>query len=347
MFDTFPANGKLALPFIPLNRYPPPMSQSFLFLLTLTLFLSQSFGQESKVNGIAAVVNGKVITKSELQDAINAQRQMILVQARGNYMDPEVQKELAAVQKDALDNLIDRELILGDFAKSGGTIREQFVDDDINNLIRQQFKGDRDAFVIELAKTGMTMKKFRDLRQKMMIVSVMRNKQVGLQPPATPKEVEDMYQKNIERYRDKDMLKISTITIARYTSASTPEKQKQLAEEIRSKVVAGADFATMARTYSEDSRKEDGGSWEWMERKAMKKSMADAAFALKDGGVSKVIDDEAAFIIIALEAKKLGTATPLEKVRPEIEKMISNERGKSLVEAWIKGLQKKAVIRRF
>ena len=212
--------------------------------------------------------------------------------------------------------------------------------------IRQQFKGDRDAFVIELAKTGMTLKKFRDLRQKMMIVSVMRNKQVGQLPPPTPREVEEAYQKNIELYRDKDMLKISTITLPRYASASTPENQKKLAEEIRSKIIAGADFATMAKTYSEDSRKEDGGAWDWMERKAMKKSIADAAFALKDGGVSKVIEDEAAYIIIALEAKKLGTATPLDKVRPELERIINGERSKVLVEKWLENLRKKAVIRR-
>jgi parvulin-like peptidyl-prolyl isomerase len=257
-----------------------------------------------------------------------------------------VQKELAEVEKSALDDLIDRQLILAEFAKIGGSIKEQFIDDDINNLILQQFKGDRNSFVQELAKSGMTMKKFRDIRMKMMIVQLMRSRQAGRPLPPTPNEVEARYQKNIEKYRDKDMLKISTITIPRFTSSSTPAKQKKLAEEIRSKIVSGADFATMAKTYSEDSRKEDGGVWDWMDRKSMKKSMADAAFALKDGGVSKVLEDEAAFIIIYLEAKKLGTASPLDKVRTEIEKELNAERNKVQIEKWLESLRKKAVIRK-
>lgn len=53
----------------------------------------------------------------------------------------------------------------------------------------------------------------------------------------------------------------------------------------------------MAKTYSQDSRAENSGAWDWMERKQMKKSMADAGFAL-NGGVSQVIEEETSFIII-------------------------------------------------
>ena len=84
-----------------------------------------------------------------------------------------------------------------------------------------------------------------------------------------------------------------------------------------------------------------------MERKLMKPSMADAAFALKDGGVSKVIEDEAAFIIIYLDAKKLGSVTPLEKVRDEIEKKLRSEGARGDVEKYVESLKRKAIIRKF
>ena len=148
-------------------------------LVALLFAASACFAAESAVNGIAAIVNGKVITKSEVADAVTAQRQMIMMRNRDNPM--QAQRELAELEKTALDSLIDRELVLADFAKLGGTIKGQYVDDDINTLIREQFKGDRDAFVVELAKTGMTMKKFRDLREKMIIVQVMRSKHGGHQ----------------------------------------------------------------------------------------------------------------------------------------------------------------------
>ena len=297
-------------------------------------------------NGIAAVVNGKVITKTEVADAVAAQRQMILMRNQEN--PTQAQKEMAELDATALDSLIERELVLNEFKKMGGTIKPQYVDDDVNTLIREQFKGDRDAFVIELAKSGMTLKKFRELREKMIIVQVMRGKHGGGQAPPTPREVEEYYKVHQEKWRDKDMLKISTITIPKFSPepGTSAAKQKQLAQEIRSKIVAGADFATMAKTYSQDSRAENGGEWDWMERKLMKPAMADTAFGLKDGGVSPLIEDETAYIIIYLDAKKLGSATPLEKIRGDIEKMITAERARGDIEKWVEGLKKKAVIRK-
>lgn len=313
--------------------------------LALVLTSLSAYGQ-SAVNGLAAVVNGKVITKSEVRDAVNAQEQMLRMKHRD---DPAAfEKEMRELRETALDSLIDRELILSEFAKIGGVIKPQYVEDDINGIIRESFKGDRDAFVTELARTGMTMKKFRELREKMIIVQVMRGRYAGGQPPATPREVNDFYQKNNENYREKDMLKISTITIPKFTGDADagPAKQKKIADEIRSKIVAGGDFATMAKTYSQDSRAENGGEWDWMERKQMKKSLADTAFNLKSGGVSPVLDDETSYIIIYLDAKKLGDATPLEKVRPDIERIIDQEKGKASLDKWLAELRRKAVIKK-
>ena len=213
----------------------------------------------------------------------------------------------------------------------------------------ESFKEDRDAFVTELARSGMTMKKFRDMREKMIIVQVMRGRYASEQTPPTPAEVHEFYQKNIDQFRDNDMIKISTITVPKFTgdSSVTLESQKRLAEDIRSKVVAGADFAATARTYSQDSRAEDGGEWPWMDRKQMKKSIADSAFAVPEGGVSQVVVDEAAYILIAVDAKKLGKAEPLDSVRPQIERIIRQEKAKESLDAWLESLRRKAVIKRY
>ena len=287
-----------------------PLTLAAALLAAAAICTTPAVRAQTYSNGIDAVVNGKPIMRSEVRDAVIAQEQMLRFKYRE---DPEgFAKEAASLKATALDSLIDRELILSEFAKMGGTIKPQYVDDDINSIIRESFKGDRDAFVTELAKTGMTMKKFRELREKMIVVNVMRGRHGGDQPPATPREVEDFYRKNNDQFRDKDMIKISTITIPKFTGGGdvSPEKQKKLAQEIRAKISAGADFASTAKTYSQDSRAEGGGAWDWMERKQMKKSMADAAFALKNGGVSQVLEEETSFVIIYCDAKKLGDAVP-------------------------------------
>ena len=145
-------------------------------------------------------------------------------------------------------------------------------------VLRDSFKGDRGAFVMELAKTGMTLKKFRALREKMIIVQVMRGRYAAEQAPPTPLEVRDYYEKNIDRYRDKDMIKISTITVPKFTgdASSTEASQLKFAKELRSKGVGGCAFKETAKTSSQDTWSEDGGSGTSKDRTPTQKSIADS-----------------------------------------------------------------------
>ena len=293
---------------------------------------------------ISAVVNGKPITSSEVREAVQMQEQLIQMTIK----DPRVAAaRLGELRESALYALIERQLVLSEFEKLGGTIKSQYVDDDINNIIRESYNGDREKVLYDLAKTGMTMKKFREQREKMMVVSVLRARQTANLPPPTPAQVENFYRKNAEKFRDKDYIKFSTITIPKYPvgdASATPESQKKLAEEIRAKISAGADFATMARTYSQDSRAEMGGDWGLQERATLSQEIAEIAFALKTGSISKVTEISSTYMIIYCEAKQPGNQEPLDKVRPQIEKVISAEMGREAVNRWLVSLAAKAVI---
>jgi hypothetical protein len=50
---------------------------------------------------------------------------------------------------------------------------------------------------------------------------------------------------------------------------------------------------------------------------------------------------------VACDAKKLGAAPPMDKVRGDIQKMIEQEKSKKAVDEWMEQLRKKAVIRKF
>jgi len=296
---------------------------------------------------VVASVDGVPIISSEVRDTVQAQAQVLINQHKN---DPaRLKKELAEVEASAVEALIDREVLLAEFRKIGGVIKPQYVDDDINGIIRESFNGDRDALVDELAKVGMSLKKFRAEREKMVIVNVMRARNAGEPPPATPKEVQDYYNKHVDQWREGDQIKISTITIPKFTGevGATPEKQKQLAQELRTKIINGADFAATARAYSQDSRAENGGAWDWMAKTDMMTAIADAAMGLKNGGISQVIDQETSYIIVSCDAKKLGIAPSLESKRIEIERMISQEKSKAAVDAWMESIRKKHVIKRF
>jgi peptidyl-prolyl cis-trans isomerase SurA len=319
-------------------------------LSLLALFAATAFSSavaQRYSNGIAAVVDGVPITTSEVEETIKAQEQVIQMQYRN---DPErIKKEIVLLRQSAIETLIDREILLAEFRKIGGVIKAQYVDDDINTIIRESFKGDRDAFVDELTRGGISMKKFRELREKMVIMNVMRARNSGDHPPATPREVQEFYDKNLDKWREGDQIKISTITIPKLTGqpGSTAEKQRKLIQELRTKILQGADFAAVAKAHSQDSHQENGGAWDWMAKTDLMPAIADAAMELKTGGISPVLDLESNYIIVSCDAKKLGTAPPLEQYRPEIEKMITQEKSKAAIDKWMETVRKKHVIKRY
>lgn len=78
---------------------------------------------------------------------------------------------------------------------------------------------------------------------------------------------------------------------------SKAEAQKR-AEEVRAKALKGGDFAELAREYSDDSSATKGGDLGSFGKTAMVKPFSDAAFALKVGDVSEVVESEFGFHVI-------------------------------------------------
>jgi peptidyl-prolyl cis-trans isomerase SurA len=317
-----------------------------LFLLFAASVCNSTIAQQTSF-GIAAVVDGMPIMSSEVAQNIRERENMLRFQYQN---DPDrLKKELALVREGALENLIDREILLAEFRKMGGVIKPQYIDEQINTIIRDVFKGNRDALVDELAKVGTSMKKYRDEQEKMFIQQVMRQRHAGDHPPATPREVQEYYDKNVDKWREGDQIKISTITIPKFSgdAKSSPEQQLKLAQELRTKILNGADFATLAKANSSDSHSDNGGSWEWMSKTDLMPAIANAAMDLKTGGISPVLDLETSYVIVSCDAKKLGTAPSLEQNRPEIERMINAEKSKANIDKWMESVRKKHVIKRF
>lgn len=316
-----------------------------LSLALVLLNLPRPGGAAEVVEGIAAVVNGKVITRSEVRGAVEAQTQMI----RAMIPDPaEQQRQIRTLQEEALDSLIDRELVLAEFEKAGGRIRPEFLRDDVNRLVVEQYDGDRSAFISALAEAGLTLNKFMELREKQMVVQYMRGQQSRNIPPPTPREVEEYYRKNAADFREPGRINISTITLPKFSGEPgiTPDTQRALAEDIRTRVQGGASFAELAQRHSSDSRAKDGGSWGWVDRTTMNPRIYEIAQSLRPGAVSGVIEDTAAFILIRLDARQDGSLKPLDEVRQNIEMRITSEKRQEIEQRWLQRLRDRATIRR-
>ena len=76
----------------------------------------------------------------------------------------------------------------------------------------------------------------------------------------------------------------------------------------------------MAQMYSEDSTRDLGGDWGWIDDKTLSAPLSQVAFSLKPGEISQVVEVGGNYYILKVEARQGGEVKPLTKeVRVDIE----------------------------
>ena len=315
------------------------MKRLALLIASIALCAAASRGQEV-LDGIAAVVNEDVVTFSQVRELDGP----IEKSARETLKGEEMVEKIKEIRLKAINDLIDRQLILQEFRKNKFNIPEHYIADRIAAIVRDEFGGDRAAFVRTLQAQGYTLDKFKQLETEKMIVSAMRSQNVKNDVIVPENKITEFYQKNREGYAIEEQIKLRMIAIRKAEGGDT---RRGMIDEIRAKILEGAEFGDLARMYSEDSTQDVGGDWGWINRKTLNESLAKIAFNMKAGQISPVIELGNSYYLLYLEAKKNAQLKPMQTVRDEIQnKMIQEERQKRQQE-WIAKLRKKAYIKMY
>ena len=343
------------------KRFAPHRRSSFavhlLLWTTVFLCLAPVARAQYLADGIAAVVNDKIITyvqiNQQVADTINVLRQ--------NYQGEELFQRVQEEKLNVLKALIDRELIIQDFKSSGGFIPDTFTQERISDIIRDQYGGDRVAFIKTLYERGVTMQKYKEEIQDNAIVGYMRNRMVVQTVLVSPYQIEQYYQQNLRLFQQDSQIKVATIVLhkslfpSQRTGADgkveTYDPQHEIANEILYKIDTGSDFSELAKSYSEAGNKDEGGELGWVTQNGKTAIRADlwpAISKLQPGQHTDVIPtDDGYYYIVMVEDRKKTAMTPLEDVRSEIEKTIVNEQSQIRQQAWLDTLRAKAFIKMF
>jgi peptidyl-prolyl cis-trans isomerase C len=119
----------------------------------------------------------------------------------------------------------------------------------------------------------------------------------------------------------------------------TDAEAKAKAEEIRTKLVAGGDFAMLAKSESSDvGSGESGGDLGSFGHGQMVPEFEAAAFAAKPGEITPVVKTQFGYHIIKVESHDV---TPLESVKPAIEKTLKQKKMQEMLEAMKSGANAK------
>ncbi|MEI6072459.1 MAG: peptidylprolyl isomerase [Verrucomicrobiae bacterium] len=318
------------------------------FTFSFCIVLLPLAAQKAEViDGVAAIVNNDVVTISQVRELIGAREREI----RKAYSGSDLTEKVNEMRLAALKDLVDRQLIIQEFRKmqeKGANIPDYVVDDRVQSIIREEFGGDRSAFVRTLQAQGYTLTRFKDVEKEKIVVQAMRQSKINENFVISPNQIQAFYNKNKGAYAIPEQIKLRMIVLREGVAGDVPGagNKEQTADEIRQKLVAGAEFNRMAEMYSEDEGSRDtGGDWGWVERGTLNEELSRVAFALSPGQVSKVVKLGESYYILFVEAKKNASIKPIPEVRDEIERNLIQQERMKVQQHWIEGLRAKSYIK--
>lgn len=305
------------------------------------------------VNRVAATVNGRPITSSEVRARLAPYvRELTMLYPR---QGPRFNAELLKAKKAVINELIDRELVLCEFETAGLMMPETAVNEEINRRVLTMFNGNRDNLLDNLRKSGMSYSEYRDSVRREMAVMAMRNSRYDRGIPPTPDEIRAEYQATKADYRDmsNDSIRYDKIFIpARNPDDpnASPEMQFALAEQVVKAIQAGEiSFEDAARQYSKDMHAQDGGKWPYIKRRDLSVEFSNIVFALPKGKLVGPLVDRMGFTIVRVTGKRQAPAPSLNApgIKERVDDSVRRKNNERRYRAWVDRLREKAVIRTY
>lgn len=301
-----------------------------------------------EVNGIAAKVNGHVITKNEISFMLAPIFGQLAAQfpRRGS----EFERQFKLARDGIVQELVDRQIILDEFKILGANIKNVLIEEEIKRQVRELFNGDDAKFQIELKRSHLTMDGYRKMTREKMIVQAMRANQFSDAPPPLPNEIQQEYDAIKPSIRDtsKDRISFKKIFLPRLDKlnpTSTPESQLTLAEDLAKQLGQGKDFAQLAKAHSRDAFAAQGGIQKNVPRPDLSPEFAAIIFDAKASQLLGPLEDQSGFTIVIPTQINLGPSPALDgKVREMVEERVRRKKTSAQYDRWITSRRKKAMI---
>jgi len=225
-----------------------------------------------------------------------------------------------------------------------GEARERYVFD--HEKIKLGYLAwEPDAFAKTATPTAEEIKDYYDRHREVFDLSETRKlsavrwsiKDYEARVKLTEADIKDYYEKKKPQYLDpehQEEVRVSHIVLLVKTEA-TPSERDEILKRMKSireeAMKPGADFGELAKKYSEDpGTKNEGGDLGFFPRHRMIQEMDDAAFSLKPGEISQVIDAKFGYDLLKVTDSKPAQYRPLETVRPELAAELTRNQAHAL-----------------
>jgi peptidyl-prolyl cis-trans isomerase C len=281
----------------------------------------------------AAKVNGTVITRGDVARTMKA---LLAQNPQGQNLPPELMKQ---AEETTLENLISAELLY----QAGTKLEIKDLDKQVEEKYRQsksRFPSATD-FEKALKSAGLTEKELTEFTRKDIVINNLIQKEVAPKVVVSDEEAKKFYDENLDRFKQPESVKASHILVGVDPKATAEEKQKakEKAEALLKKVKAGEDFAALAKKESTCPSSAQGGDLGFFTKGQMVAPFEKAAFGLKTGDVSDVVETQFGYHVIKVTDRKDGETTKFDEVKEKIKEYLKGQKMQKAVTAYIAELK--------
>jgi peptidyl-prolyl cis-trans isomerase C len=291
---------------------------------------------------VVATVNGKPISRQQLDEASVNDMQML--QAQGQQLTPD---QTLGFQRQVLGKLVDQELL----SQAASSAKIADLDKKIEAQIAEikgQFPNEQ-AFTDRIAKANRTPEQFRADVTNGVRLKEFVEQQFGSKVEVGDDKIKAFYDENPQYFQAPEMVRASHILVTVPQDATDEVKKAKRAaiDAARARVIKGEDFAKVAGEVSECPSKQNGGDLDFFGKGQMVPEFEKTTFAMKDGEVSEVVTTQFGFHIIKRTGSKEAQKRTLDTMKDMIVRFLKNREVGKQVAQFVEDQKKTAKIETF
>ncbi len=260
---------------------------------------------------VVAIVENDVILESEL----NAQVQLLVI---NNKLDPNT----PGLQQQVLESMINEKLIIAKAIEDSVTVTDEEVQQQLDAIIQQriqQFGSEQRLEEVYGMPISRIRREFRDEMRRNLLAQKLQQQRFGTTQIGRL-DVEQFY----NTYRDSlprvpEEVELAHIYVKPKPSLQAKAAARQKIQALLDSLKAGADFAALAKKYSEDpGSASQGGDLGFVRRGMFVKEFETAAFGLAENQLSGIVETDFGYHIIQLLERR-GDAVHARHILVRVE----------------------------
>jgi peptidyl-prolyl cis-trans isomerase SurA len=292
------------------------------------------------LNGIAAIVNDEIITSYE----VDKEKNLLLKEVeKGGPLSDSDKEKLRSV---ALNRLIEKKLVDQKIKDLNITVSDEELRQTIDD-VKKQNKMTQENLIAALRTQGLSFDKYQaQLREQIERVKLM-GQEVRSKIQVGDKELREYYKANQQKYSTDEHFRARHIFFRLPQDPDPKELSKVMTRAmiVLQEARSGADFAELAKKYSDDPQAaKDGGDLGTFKRGDMMQAIEDHVINMSAGEISDLVNTPAGFHIIKLEERTPGKIRTFEEVKGEIEELLYKKKSEERFNQWLAELKKAASI---